>query len=73
MVDHLEQPTLDALDWMAEAAAADDGAAVLAEKGVRYVIWMSWLRPRRDDLSLAEVEAVLGAPAQDGDLLWWAL
>ena len=68
-----QQPTLDALDWMAEAAAADDGAAVLAEKGVRYVIWMSWLRPRRDDLSLAEVEAVLGAPEQDGDLLWWAL
>lgn len=68
-----QQPTLDALDWMAEAAASEDGAAVLAEKGVRYVIWMSWLRPRRDDLSLSEVEAVLGEPQQDGALLWWAL
>ncbi|MFT5679732.1 MAG: hypothetical protein ACI8RZ_000637 [Myxococcota bacterium] len=68
-----QQSTLDALDWMAQAAASEDGAAVLSEKGVRYVIWMSWLRPRRDDLSLSEVEAVLGPPQQDGALLWWVL
>ncbi len=68
-----QPPTLDALDWMAEAAAAEDGAAVLEAHGVRYVLWLSWLRPRRDDLTLDEVEAVLGEPQQDGALLWWAL
>ena len=68
-----QPPTLDALDWMAQAATAEDGPAVLQEQGVRYVIWMSWLRPRQDDLTLAEVEAVLGEPQQDGALLWWEL
>ena len=68
-----QPPTLTVLDWMEQAASAEDGAAVLRENGVRYVIWMSWLRSRRDDLSLSDVEAILGEPEQDGALLWWTL
>ena len=68
-----QPPTEDALQWMAEAAASDNGAAFLRERGVRYVLWLSWLRNRRDDLSLDEVKSVLGEPEQDDGLLWWTL
>lgn len=67
-----QPPTTTVLDWMAQAAASEDGAAVLREHGVRYVVWMSWLRTR-NDLTLTEIEAVLGTPESDGALLWWAL
>ena len=46
--DMQRQPaTLQALDWMAAAAASEDPAALLKEQGVRHVVWMTWLRARR--------------------------